>query len=121
MIKTLPQSSDSVLGFEVTSKVSLEEEKELIAKIEKHIEEHGNLKVLVVLDEGANWSIKAGIEDLKWVMTHLKKIDKIAIVSTSTIWKWLISIDGLFAPMVGVGEKHFETAKLDDAWKWVQE
>jgi hypothetical protein len=121
MIKTLPQSEGSVMGFEVTSKVSKEEELEWIEKIDKNIEKHGKLNILVILDEKARWSIDAGIEDMKWVLTHLKSINKIAIVSTSSIWKWLITIDGLFAPMVGVGEKHFKLENLEDAWKWVKE
>jgi hypothetical protein len=121
MIKPLPQSAGSVLGFEITGKVSAEEEKEWIAKIEQNIEQHGTLSILVVLDENAGWSIDAGIEDLKWILTHMKSLNKIAIVSTSKIWKWLVSIDSLFAPLVGIGEKHFDVSEIEDAWKWIRE
>ncbi len=121
MIKPLPQSAGSVLGFEITGKVSAEEEKEWIAKIEQNIEQHGTLSILVVLDENAGWSIDAGIEDLKWILTHMKNLNKIAIVSTSKIWKWLVSIDSLFAPLVGIGEKHFDVSQIEDAWKWIRE
>ncbi len=121
MIKELPESEGSAIGFEITSKVSLEEEKEWIEKIEKAIEEHGKVSVLAVLGEEASWGIKAGIEDLKWIMKNMKKLNKIAVVSESNIWKWLVALDSPFAKMVGISEKHYEPSKIADAWKWIKE
>lgn len=120
MIRELPQSEGAVRGYEITGKVSTEEEQVWIAKIEEAVQEFGKLRILVVLGEGASWGLKAGAEDIKWVMTHLKNLDKIAIVSSSKVWKWLVSIDALFAPMVGIGEKHFETNDLAVAWDWLK-
>ncbi len=121
MIKELPESNGSIIGLEITGKVSLEQEKKLISKIEKIVQEYGKVSVLAILHEGASWGIKAGIEDLKWVTTHIKNINKIAIVSSSNVWKWLVTIDGFFAPLVGIGEKHFKTSDLNDAWAWIRE
>jgi hypothetical protein len=121
MIKPLPQSEGSVLGFEITGKVSADEEKEWIGKIEQNIEQYGTLSILVVVDENTGWSIDAGIEDLKWILTHMKSLIKIAVVSTNKIWKWIVSIDSLFAPLVGIGEKHFDLSEIEDAWKWIRE
>ena len=121
MIKELPESESPVLGFEVTGKVSLEMEKELIGRIEKEIEKHDKISVLVVLGEQASWGVKAGIEDLKWLLTHMKQVNKIAIVTESKVYKWLIALDSPFAKLVGIGEKHFEPSKIEDAWKWVKD
>lgn len=121
MINELPGSEGSVLGFEITSKVSLTEEKAWIARIEKVLSEHEKISVLVILDEQAGWGIDAGIEDLKWIMSHMKQIKKIAIVSERPVLKWLVAIDSQFAKLVGIGEKHFELSQLADAWSWVKE
>ena len=121
MIKELPQSQGSALGFEVTGKVSLAEEKEWISKIEKAIEIHGKINVLLILGEEAKWGIDAGLEDLKWLMTHMKQINKVAVVTDSKVWKWLVSLDSPFAKLVGVGEKYFPPSEIDEAWKWVRE
>jgi hypothetical protein len=110
MIKELPESEGPVLGFEITSKVSLEEEKEMIEKFEKALEEHDKVSALVVLGEEASFGVKAGIEDLKWIMKNMKKLNKIAVVSESP-----------FAKLVGISEKHFEPSELADAWTWVKE
>lgn len=121
MIKELPESGGSALGFEVTGKVSLEEEKEWIGRIEKEIEKYKKVSVLVVLADQARWGIEAGLEDLKWVMTHMKQLDKIAVVSDSNVWKWLVALDSPFAKMVGIKEKHFQQSEIAAAWKWVKE
>ena len=121
MIKELPESEGPVLGFEVTGKVSLEDEKKWIEVIEKAIEEHGKVSVLVILGEQASWGVKAGIEDLRWVMTHMKQLSKIAVVTESSVWKWLITLDSPFAKLVGINEKHFELLQIADAWTWVKE
>ncbi len=54
MIKELPESEGSVLGVEITSKVSLEEEKEWIERFEKVIKKRGKISALVVLGEQAS-------------------------------------------------------------------
>ena len=77
--------------------------------------------VLVVLGEQASWGVKAGIEDLKWLVTHMKTVNKIAIVTESKVYKWLIALDSPFAKLVGIGENHFEPSKIEDAWKWIKD
>jgi hypothetical protein len=121
MIKELPESGGAYLGFEITGKVSFEQEREMIDRIEQATGEHGAVSVLVEMKEQARWGVKAGLEDLKWVMTHLKQLNKIAIVSESTVWKWLIALDSPFAKLVGVNEKHFETDDIVNAWIWLRE
>lgn len=121
MIKELPESEGSVLGFEITSKVSLEEEKEWIEIIDKAAEQHGKVNVVVVLGEEASWGVKAGIEDIKWILKNMKKLNKIALVSERKVWKWLVAMDSPFASLVGISEKHFEPSEIADAWSWVKE
>ena len=121
MIEKLPESEGSVLGVKITGKVSLEMEKEWISDIEKVIKEHGKIRVLVFLDKHASWGLKAGIEDLKWITTHMKKIKKIAIVADSNFWKWYVALDSPFGKVVGIEEKYFKPAEIVAAWEWLKE
>lgn len=121
MITELPESQGAFLGFEIASKVTLEEEKAWIARIEQSLNDHDRINVLAVLDKGAGWGVQAGIEDLKWIMKHMNRINKIAIVSDSATIKWLIAVDSQFARLAGIGEKYFDTAHLADAWSWIKE
>jgi len=119
MIKELAQSTEKVFAFEVTGKVTLEEEKAWIEKFDKVIETEEKVSAMVILGENASWGTWAGIEDIKWLFKNYKKFKKIAIVTESSVWKWLIAIDSQFAKLVGVDEKHFEAHEAKEAWEWV--
>lgn len=121
MIRELPRSEGAFLAFEVTGKVDEAEERRWIARFEEAIAEHGRVSALVVLGEGARWGMKAGYEDVKWLVTHMKKLHRIAIVTDSTVWKWLIAFDSPFAKLFRIGEKHFERDELERAWDWLRE
>ena len=121
MITELPESEGSVVGFKITGAVTLKMEKEWIAKLEKVIQEHGKFSVLIFLDEHASWGLKAGIKDLKWLLTHFKKMEKVAIVADSNFWKWYGAVVKPFGKIVGIDEKYFKPADLDTAWKWLKE
>jgi len=120
MIKELPESTGSVIGVEITGKVTLEEENGMIAKFDAAVAEHGKVSALVILGEEAGWGLKAGLADMKWLLTHMKNLNKIAIVTDSSVYKWLVKTDAQFAKLVNIGEKHFEMAQLADAWAWVK-
>ena len=121
MINVLPESNEFILGLEVRGKTSQQEEQKYITKIEDIIQEYGEINILVVFDDDANWGTKESIENLKWLVTHMKSINKIAIVSSSAVWKWLVTIDGFFSPLVGIGEKHFDPENIEDAWTWINQ
>ena len=119
MIKELPQSNDNALAFEITGKVSLEEEKEWIARFDKILENQNKISAMVILGENTSWGTWAGIEDIKWIFKNYKKFNRIAIVSESWVWKWLVAIDSQFAKMMGIEERHFEAEEAKQAWEWV--
>jgi len=121
MIEKLTGSEGCVLGVRVSGKVSLEMENEWINNINEVLKEHGKVDILIFLDKHATWGLKAGIEDLKWCITHVKKINKIALVSDNNFYKWFVALDAPFGKLAGVGEKYFKPDEIEDAWKWLRE
>ncbi len=119
MIKELEQSSEKVFAFEVTGKITLEEEKAWIEKLDKKLENQDKISAMVILGENVSWGTWAGIEDIKWLFKNYKKFNKVAIVAQSSVWKWLVAIDSTFAKLVGVDEKYFDIEKKEEAWEWV--
>ena len=120
MITELPQSEGSVLGIEIAGKVSVEEREKWIAIFDAALEEHEKISALFVLGEQASWGVEAGFDDIKWILTHLNRIHRIAFVTDSKTWQWLIAIDSPFAKMAGIGEKHFESSEIEAAWAFVK-
>ncbi len=121
MIKELPGSEGPVLGFEISGRVSAEEEQQWIQRLNSALEDYDKLNILLVLDDDAGWGLESGIEDLKWVMKHVKIFNRLAVVSSSEVWKWLVKVDSYFASFAGVDEKYFDISELDIAWRWIAE
>jgi hypothetical protein len=119
MITELEQSTKEVFAFEITAKVTLEEEKAWIKKLDKALETQDKISAMVVLGDNASWGTWAGVEDIKWLFNNYNKFHKIAIVSHSSVWKWLVAIDSQFAKLVGVDEKYFDVHQSKEAWEWV--
>lgn len=121
MIELLEQSYDNCLAFRVSGKVTAEAEQQWISRFEEIIKQYGKFRVMVILDESANWGIEAGMADLKFAVTHVKNFEKLAIISSSKVMEKLVALDGFFAAFMNIGEKHYTPEQADEAWEWLQQ
>ncbi|XYK81533.1 MAG: STAS/SEC14 domain-containing protein [Labrenzia sp.] len=121
MYEILPRTSGSVLGIKITNTLSNDEEKELLSKADDIVSAYGKVSFLVVLGEHAGVSYEAATADIKWIMTHMTNIARIAIVTDSMLLAVLVDLDATFAKMAGIEEKHFDSSELDAAWDWIEE
>lgn len=120
MYTILPRSSGPVLGIQVSGKLKIDQERELIAMAEDLLKTHEKVSFLVVLGDHVGASFEAAAADVKWLMTHLKQIARVAIVSDSKLLAALVAIDATFAKLVSIEEKHFSKDQIDDAWDWIE-
>jgi SpoIIAA-like len=120
MIRLLGHSHDHILGFEVSGKVSHQEQQRWTQHLADLLEQHDQVCVMLVLSEDARWGDIVGLEDIKWVLTHMKSFSRVAVVSSNDTWKWLTAVDAFFAKWVGIDEKYFDLNEIDQAWQWLQ-
>lgn len=121
MIEYLPISQGNCLAFKISGEVSAEQEQHWIDELQKVIDEAGSIRMMMILEEGAHWGIKASIKDLKFALTHSREFEKIAIVSDDKVMSWLVSLDDFFASFLNISEKHFVPQQQADAWEWLQQ
>ena len=121
MITKLSESSGRFLGYKISGKIGQHEEHLWIFGIEAALEMHAKVCVMLVLDSDAGWGVKAGLEDIKWLLKYMKRLDRVAIVSDEKIWKWLVSVDSVFARFVGIHERYFKVKEIDEAWHWLKD
>ncbi len=119
MIKELPYSNKNNLAFEIIGKVTPADEAAWIAQLDKITTEYEKFNVMVVLGQNASWGVEAGLSDIRWIIKHMNKFNKIAIVGESDVWKWLIKVDSFFAKFVGINEQYFDISECETAWQWV--
>ncbi|MBU2893364.1 STAS/SEC14 domain-containing protein [Colwellia sp. D2M02] len=119
MITILEQSEGANIGVFVSGKVDAAEENKWIAIFDKLIADHGEINMLIVIDDNISFTLEAAYDDFKWALKNIKHMHNLAIVSNSKTLAWLIAVDSPFGKLVGVNEKHFETSELAQAWHWV--
>ncbi len=121
MIKELNQSTKNMLVFEITGEVTLAEEKAWIKRFDALLETYDKVNVAVILGKNSAWESRAGWEDIKWLMGHVRRFDKIAIVAEGNVWKWLITVDSFFAKMMEINERYFEPTETKEAIAWIKD
>ena len=120
MIKQLIHNEREVLIYEVTKSIDLAQELEWIEQINAYIKQEKKVRILLILDTNARWSLRAGIADIKWLFTHLKYIEKMAIVAESSWWKWYVKFD-ILAKIFQTQERYFGVSESESALEWLSD
>ena len=120
MHELLSRSSKHVVGIRIKGQPDEDMHNSLIALLERVIDEEGYIHLLVELDDFHGWSLKASIQDFKFIAKHKDSIRRVAVVGDSTFLKWCIALDSGLAKMFGIEERYFDVEKMDEAWAFVE-
>lgn len=120
MIKILPQSSESCIGFHVSGRVTSEDYNVLLPLLDEAIAASGRINMLVLMRDFEGWvgleAIKADFE----LGTHqYRYVEKTAFVGKQKWLEWAVWIMDPFTRRTD--ERFFSPAQLEEAWQWVKE
>ncbi|MFC1721849.1 STAS/SEC14 domain-containing protein [Patescibacteria group bacterium] len=118
MFKIMPGSEGDVVGIKASGTLVDKDYKELIPKVEKIIEEKGDIKVLLDLLDMEGFTAKALMDDMNFCIKYKDKMKKIAIVAHS---KWEKECATLCKPFMPAEMKYFDIADEQAAWDWLRE
>jgi hypothetical protein len=116
MFRKLSESSEKILGFKVSGKLTDEDYKAFVPQIEKIIQEFGRISLLLELDDFHGWDLGAAWDDFKFGLKHNKDLKRVAIVGDKKWEEWMAR---LAKPFMKAEVKYFEGSQLQDAWKWL--
>ena len=80
MCRVMSESSENVIGIEVSEKLTEQYYQNLVQLLEKAIEEHGKLRLLWDMDNFEGWSLDAFWQDLKLDTEHKDRIERLALI-----------------------------------------
>ena len=120
ILKKLPESHGKTIGYKISGKIDKVLENAWLLELDELIKEHGKINVLVWFDSNASWDFEAGMEDMNWGFHNVKNINKMALVLSKDLWKWLARLSEPIVKLFGIESKYFEENKLDVAWKWIK-
>lgn len=118
MIKMMSESKGNVVGFKAVGVIKPADYAELVPAFEKLINEQGNVRVLIDMQEFKAESPSAWRADLKFGREFHQRIEKLAIVGDKRWEKWLTEF---CSPFYAREARYFHTADMIAAWDWLRD
>jgi hypothetical protein len=118
MFEKMNESTGNVAGYRVVGKITKDDYKTLVPEVEALIEQEGNIRLLLDMEQFKGEEVKAWGADLNFGREFHKKIDRLAIVGDKRWEKWLTA---LADPFYAQEAKYFKTDDRDAAWSWLRE
>ncbi|GAA4468079.1 STAS/SEC14 domain-containing protein [Novipirellula rosea] len=104
-----------LIEVELTGKLTGTDYDRFVPLTEQRIEQHGKIRLIVVLTDFHGWEVAALWDDIKWDVKHFNDIQRLAIVGDS---KWEKGMSVFCRPFTTAEIKYFDLVNLDDARKW---
>ena len=86
--------------------------------VEAAIKAGGKVRLLAWFEDFHGWDLHALWDDTKFSTTHCSKIERIALVGEK---KWEEYMAKVCKPFTMAKIEYFDAAKIEDAWKWLEE
>lgn len=118
MIEQLSRSSGKVIGFKLSGKLHDEDYKHFVPLVDAAIAQQGKVRMLAQFHDFHGWDLHALWDDTKFSTTHCSKIERIALVGEK---KWEEYMAKVCKPFTMAKIEYFDAAKIEDAWKWLEE
>ncbi|WP_190394141.1 SpoIIAA family protein [Nocardiopsis quinghaiensis] len=118
MYQRLERSHGNVLGYEITSKITEDEYKQLTDELRARITEHGSVRLLVRTQGFPTAELSALDDDLRFAKEHLSDIDRCAFVGDEKSVELLVKASD---KVVSTRARHFAPEDEEDAWAWLEE
>lgn len=117
MSLTLTEKQDGrILAIEVTGKLTGEDYNEFVPRVERLIQKHGKISVLMEMKDFHGWDARALWEDLKFDVRHFADIERLAMVGEK---KWEAGMSDFCRPFTTASIRYFDRADIDQAWQWI--
>jgi hypothetical protein len=117
MIEKLSESSDSIVGYKVEGKVTVEDYQKLDPEVQALVDKYDEVYLLLDMQEFGGEEVKAWLPDFNFGHRFHDKISKMAIVGDKRWEEWLTS---LAKPFYAKDAKFFHPEEADKAWSWLR-
>lgn len=116
-IEIADSTEDNFIEAKITGKLTEKDYEIVIPELERRIEEYGNLRLLIILENFQGWTAGALWEDIKFDFKHFHDFDKIALVGDRN---WEKTATLFLKPFTGAELSYFTMEDLDEARNWAR-
>lgn len=117
MFEILGESTETCIGFKASGKVVTADYEKLLPRLDKAIEAHGKINMVVVLSDFDGWGqLDAAKADFQFGRDEYRSVERCAFVSDKMWHKWMVKLMDPFTRHTD--EAYFDPSQLQDAWNW---
>jgi hypothetical protein len=116
-IKLEERGEGRVLDVHVSGKLAKDDYKQFVPEIDRLIEQHGTIRVLLEMNDFHGWNAGALWEDVKFDLKHFSDIERVAMVGEK---KWQKGMSRFCRPFTAAKIRYFDHGALDEARQWAE-
>lgn len=112
------QAHGKVLVIELTDKLTKEDYEYFIPEVERLIEQHGKVRLLVQMHDFRGWTAGALWQDTKFSLKHFRDIERLALVGEKA---WEQGMAVFCKPFTTAAIRYFDRSEAEQADAWIHE
>jgi len=109
--------SGKILIISVTGKLTREDYKSFVPKVEELIRKFGKIRIVFEMREFHGWDAAALWQDIKFDIRHFSDIESLALVGDK---KWEKGMSIFCKPFTKSKIKYFDLAEIYKAYEWIR-
>ena len=111
------QSDKNLVLVKASGKLTDEDYQKLVPRMDQFIQQHGQVSLLVEMEDFHGWDLHGAWDDLKLGLKHRKDLDRIAMVGDKKWQQWMTKIADLFT----AGDvRYFDHNQINSAKSWIE-
>ncbi len=120
MFEWYPESTGRSYGILLTGKVTHQDLLHIFHRLEDALNHHPKIRLMIVMHNLQGIEAGAFVEDLKFELKYLHRIERVAFVGDAT-WQrcWAKLTEMLLRPFFHSQVEFFEYPSLSEAWEWL--
>ena len=117
MFQEIPVSENNLFAFRVSGKLTDEDYRQFLPRLDELIGQYGKISLLFELDDFKGWEMQAAWDDLKYGLAHDEDFERIAVVGEKRWHRWITKFGNL---MTTTEIRYFDRDDLQKAWDWLR-
>ena len=115
-IEMTEENDGKVLVIRLTGKIVADDYDRFVPEVDRMVQLHGKLHVLVEMRDFHGWTAGAMWEDTKFAFHHFSSIERLAIIGKTTWQKWMATF---CRPFTAAEIRYFEEGRELEAREWL--
>jgi hypothetical protein len=107
-----------IVEVHVDGKLAEEDYERFVPEVERAIDKHGKIRVLVDMHDFHGWESAALWEDLKFGLHHFTDIERIAFIGEKG---WEHGMAAFCRPFTSAKIRYFDRSEAEAGRRWIQE